>query len=119
MWFYSRQVGLTNKHGSKILSWVRDLRFPQSRLCSQPHKVLKMLVYDVVGVLDGGSFTHNFKSFIGLQYNNEIILIIKYKYNKNYQVSYVRVVVACANYLFLYFTSSSYILESLLFPSLK
>lgn len=109
MWSYSCQVGLTNKHGYKILSWVRDLRFPQS---SHPHKVLKVLVYDVVAVLDGGSFTHNFKSFIRLQYNNEIILIIKDKYSKNYQVSYVRVGVAYATYLFLYFTSSSYILES-------
>lgn len=96
MWSYYQQVGLRNKHGCKTLSWERDLRFPQSRFGSHPPKVLKMLVYDVVAVLDDGSFNHNLKSFIRSQYNNEIILIIKYKYSKNYQVSCVRVDVAYA-----------------------
>ena len=53
-----------------------------------------MLVYDVVVVINNSSFVHDFKSFIRLQYNNEIILIINYKYSKNYEVSYVRVGVA-------------------------
>lgn len=53
---YYYQVGLRNKHGCKTLSWERDLRFPPSRFCSHPHKVLKLLVYDVEAVLDDGSF---------------------------------------------------------------